>query len=191
MIHHFFDGKPWFRPKTFGLGAVPSTWQGWALTCAYCAAVLGFTVSFDGDSIAANPFWWLGLSALTALFFLIVWIKTDGGWHWHWGVNDGNRHDIGNRAPFVLYRGPGIYQLTPQTGSGLAIAFIGIGAGFGLAAGLLAWLGPTALGFSVSSVMLLLAMGLQLWFARSHCDVVEVHREQRRTKGTSRRRRRP
>ena len=29
----------WFKPKVFGYGASPTTWEGWALVVAYCAVV--------------------------------------------------------------------------------------------------------------------------------------------------------
>ena len=37
--YHVPDGY-WFSPKRFGLGATPVTWQGWALTLGFCAALL-------------------------------------------------------------------------------------------------------------------------------------------------------
>ena len=35
-------GKPqWFRPKTFGWGLTPVTWQGWVYTLIWCGLLIG------------------------------------------------------------------------------------------------------------------------------------------------------
>ncbi|OYY71573.1 hypothetical protein [Sphingomonas sp. 28-63-12] len=70
----------WFAPKMFGLGATPVTWQGWALVAGFLAAVLGLArwVADDATKIAA-------IFAITLPFVVVVWLKTDGGWRWHWG----------------------------------------------------------------------------------------------------------
>jgi hypothetical protein len=33
-------GKPWFGSKRFGFGVRPQTWQGWAVTTVFLAAVI-------------------------------------------------------------------------------------------------------------------------------------------------------
>lgn len=69
----------WFAPKLFGIGATPVTWQGWTTILAYVAVVLALGASFEGpDMIVA-------VIALTLPFLVLVWMKTDGGWRWHWG----------------------------------------------------------------------------------------------------------
>ena len=30
----------WFKPKTYGYGATPVTWQGWAIVAGFVAAVV-------------------------------------------------------------------------------------------------------------------------------------------------------
>ena len=70
----------WFAPKLFGLGATPVTWQGWALTLGFAAALL-----LDTHYVAGIvPKLVIGLT-LTAAFMTIAARKTDGGWHWRWG----------------------------------------------------------------------------------------------------------
>lgn len=32
--------KPWFRPKQYGWGFTPQTWQGWVITVVVVAAVV-------------------------------------------------------------------------------------------------------------------------------------------------------
>ena len=66
--------QPWFRPKRYGLGLTPSSWQGWLLTGAYVVAlvVLGFTVA------AAQPVIFWTLFALATVAFLLVAYLTRG-----------------------------------------------------------------------------------------------------------------
>lgn len=33
------DHRPWFGPKRIGWGYRPQTWQGWAITIAFAAAI--------------------------------------------------------------------------------------------------------------------------------------------------------
>ena len=70
----------WFAPKPFGVGAIPATWQGWALTLGFATALL-----LDMHYVAGIvPKLVIGL-ALIAAFVTIAARKTDGGWHWRWG----------------------------------------------------------------------------------------------------------
>jgi hypothetical protein len=81
----------WFKPKRYGLGAAPSSWQGWALTLAYIAAVMTLGIWFGAgeDQIAerATPFIFITLT-LTIIFVGIAWRTTEGGWRWRWGDKD-------------------------------------------------------------------------------------------------------
>lgn len=85
MRHH------WFKPKRYGLGAAPSSWQGWALTLVYVAAVtaLGIWFSAEEGQVAARatPFIFITLT-LTIIFVGIAWRTTEGGWRWRWGDKD-------------------------------------------------------------------------------------------------------
>jgi hypothetical protein len=72
----------WFAPKRFGLGCgFPIAWQGWAITIAYTALVVG-TVTLLEDR-------WLPMLSIvvpaTILFVLVCARTTRGGWHWRWG----------------------------------------------------------------------------------------------------------
>jgi hypothetical protein len=81
----------WFRPKRYGYGATPVTWQGWALTLAtpglIAAAVLGMAIR----GVTDNAVDWIVLAAvaiaLTVITVVIIYRKTDGEWRWR----NGNR----------------------------------------------------------------------------------------------------
>ncbi|MGK6354782.1 hypothetical protein ACMGDH_06095 [Sphingomonas sp. DT-207] len=74
----------WFRPKRFGLGAVPASWQGWLLTLVVlvCGILLGRLAEQRG------PIWLALLVPLFVGFIVLAWIKTDGEWRWRWGRDD-------------------------------------------------------------------------------------------------------
>lgn len=71
----------WFVPKLFGFGATPVTWQGWVLTLGFVAALL-LDIRWLRPELPKA----IVAAALLAAFVTIAWRKTDGGWHWHWGV---------------------------------------------------------------------------------------------------------
>ena len=84
--------KPWFKPKKLGVGAVPITWEGWALTGVFLAYVLGLTwVMIEGPALAGEPLplgeiliWGGLLIGGTVIFMVIAWFKTSEPWHWRW-----------------------------------------------------------------------------------------------------------
>lgn len=74
----------WFVPKLFGFGVTPVTWQGWALTLGFAAALVAAIRLVPGDVprivIAV---------ALFAAFAVVAANRTDGGLGWHWGMRRG------------------------------------------------------------------------------------------------------
>lgn len=72
----------WFAPKRYGLGAgLPVSWQGWAVTLAYVAVVMGAAFVFAQEPLIVLSI----VLPLTALFLLVAARTTRGGWHWRWG----------------------------------------------------------------------------------------------------------
>ncbi|THD51749.1 hypothetical protein [Phenylobacterium sp.] len=43
--------RPWFRPKTFGPGMTPATWQGWVAVLVFIALLIGTTLLADPATI--------------------------------------------------------------------------------------------------------------------------------------------
>jgi hypothetical protein len=67
---------PWFRPKRFGLGLTPSSWQGWLVTGTYVAVLilLGFTVA------ASQPWvFWTLFGLATVAYLLVAFLTRVGG----------------------------------------------------------------------------------------------------------------
>lgn len=73
----------WFRPKMFGWGAVPVTWQGWAATLAFVAVAAAIAYLAEHRS----EIWLLLLAPIVLAFIWLCWAKTDGEWRWRWGAD--------------------------------------------------------------------------------------------------------
>ncbi len=78
----------WFRPKRFGFGAVPSTWQGWAVGVVYVVLLVAVSIAlvplhgpFSAGAVVA---WAVIVVAATAAVIFIAYRKTDGPWRWRW-----------------------------------------------------------------------------------------------------------
>jgi hypothetical protein len=79
----------WFKPKRYGYGATPITWEGWAVSTAAAAAVLGSIIVMNTLADPRNPAVWLVWAAFVA--GITVWYvrlcrrRTEGEWRWRWG----------------------------------------------------------------------------------------------------------
>jgi hypothetical protein len=80
----------WFKPKRYGYGATPTTWQGWAVILATVIAMVAVTLFLRLES---RSHWALAgqiafdVIALTSLF-IISRRKTEGEWRWRWGAEN-------------------------------------------------------------------------------------------------------
>jgi len=77
----------WFRPKRYGYGATPVTWQGWAFTLGVVAAMVAVSLYLR---LTERHYWALavmfGFDALALAFlFIVSRCKTEGGLRWRWG----------------------------------------------------------------------------------------------------------
>jgi hypothetical protein len=78
----------WFKAKRHGIGAIPATWEGWALAALAIVAILverqaippHLTDPQAGDAAAL-----LAQAATAAAALLLCRLKTEGGWRWRWG----------------------------------------------------------------------------------------------------------
>ena len=82
MLHLFFDRRPWFRAKRYGIGTgLPIAWQGWVLMVSHIALIAGLAVMLKNHP--ALQFMAILIAALAPL--PIYAHKTEGGWNWRWG----------------------------------------------------------------------------------------------------------
>ena len=72
----------WFRPKRYGYGATPITWEGWAVTIGTVLAMIGVSLFFR---IESKSFW--ALAALLifdliaiAMLAVVSRRRTNGEW---------------------------------------------------------------------------------------------------------------
>jgi uncharacterized membrane protein HdeD (DUF308 family) len=77
----------WFKPKRYGYGATPTTWQGWTLIVGIIFTMVSVSLYLR---LTTKSVW--ALAALLALdaialgvLAFISWRKTDGEWRWRWG----------------------------------------------------------------------------------------------------------
>jgi uncharacterized membrane protein len=79
----------WFRPKTYGYGVTPISWEGWAITLAYVAVVLAGVLGIAQRNTATA--WLSAIAVIVLATGAMVFVgrqKTDGDWRWRWGRDD-------------------------------------------------------------------------------------------------------
>ena len=85
----------WFKPKRYGYGATPVTWEGWALTLAGIAVVFATCWHFLNLGEAPSDWqlvtWALTIVATLAALAIVSHRKTDGAWRWRWGSDPDRR----------------------------------------------------------------------------------------------------
>ena len=80
------NAKFWFKPKRYGYGATPVTWEGWALTLGVVLVAVGCGLFVSGAGSAPTKVLWLAVGAATVVASIVVAkMKTGGRWQWHWG----------------------------------------------------------------------------------------------------------
>ena len=77
----------WFKPKRYGYGATPITWQGWALTLGTVLAMVAVSLYLR---LTERHDWALALllafdAAAIVTLIVVTRRKTDGEWRWRWG----------------------------------------------------------------------------------------------------------
>jgi hypothetical protein len=79
----------WFRPKRYGYGATPTTWEGWVATILAAAIVAGSILAMnllvDRTNAVAWLIWAVAIAAATLWFVKFTRRRTDGEWRWRWG----------------------------------------------------------------------------------------------------------
>lgn len=78
--------KYWFKPKGFGYGATPTTWEGWVVVIVFIIYVLSLSMLITRGEIGQYV---LYLFAGIVGVAVISKKKTDGKWKWNWGKKKG------------------------------------------------------------------------------------------------------
>jgi Na+/melibiose symporter-like transporter len=83
----------WFKPKRYGYGATPVSWEGWAATIAVSAVVIGSVIVMQMLVDRSNFVAWVVraaiIAAVTLWFVRTARERTDGEWRWRWGNRSG------------------------------------------------------------------------------------------------------
>jgi O-antigen/teichoic acid export membrane protein len=77
----------WFRPKRYGYGATPTSWEGWAVTAAAVVVIMASTMVLTAHT-ALDLWFWVALAVDVVAIFALLEVsrrKTDGEWRWRWG----------------------------------------------------------------------------------------------------------
>ena len=77
----------WFKPKRYGYGGTPVTWQGWAVTLGTVLAMVAVSLylPLTAKSLAALLALLLFDAGALSVLAIVSYRKTDGGWRWRWG----------------------------------------------------------------------------------------------------------
>lgn len=74
--------KYWFKPKTYGYGATPTSWEGWAVIAVFLAYLLYIsTLITDGNTVEYISY----LVAGIIVMIIISKKKMEGEMKWNWG----------------------------------------------------------------------------------------------------------
>jgi hypothetical protein len=82
----------WFKPKRYGYGATPVTWEGWVVTIAVAVVLAGSIVAMnllvDRSDVVAWLLWAVIIAAMTYWFVKLSRRRTEGEWRWRWGAEN-------------------------------------------------------------------------------------------------------
>jgi hypothetical protein len=78
----------WFKPKRYGYGATPVTWEGWAFTGLIVAIVAGSGWLLLGEGTSDMTMllvWWAIVALVLVVATVVAKPRTEGAWRWRWG----------------------------------------------------------------------------------------------------------
>jgi hypothetical protein len=85
------EKKYWFKPKPYGMGVIPVTWEGWGLSFLFGVVVLGlawYNGVLDEEAVTDTDGIYFSIE-MVVFFFLYIRIihkNTKGGLQWRWGL---------------------------------------------------------------------------------------------------------
>ena len=81
----------WFKPRRYGYGAAPATWEGWLVTILAAAivagsiAIMNMNLWVDRTNFSAWIIWAVLIATLVYCFVQFCRRRIDGEWQWRWG----------------------------------------------------------------------------------------------------------
>ena len=82
----------WFRPKRYGYGLTPMSWQGWMATLILLFIVwgAGYTHGLFEETVTKREIcnFMIDIITLSGLFLVLMKDKTKGAIKWNWGSLD-------------------------------------------------------------------------------------------------------
>ena len=92
----------WFKPKRYGYGVTPITWEGWTVSMTVGAAILGSIVVMntmvERGNVVAWLIWAACVAGVTLWLIRLCRYRTEGEWRWRWGRRAGERMGIGGTS---------------------------------------------------------------------------------------------
>jgi hypothetical protein len=80
--------KYWFKPKSYGYGMMPISWEGWLVTLIF-VGILALSAYSNQMFLYPRPeeiaSFLIDTGILTALFLILFKDKTNGKIRWNWG----------------------------------------------------------------------------------------------------------
>ncbi|MFH1275947.1 MAG: hypothetical protein ABIH82_02455 [Candidatus Woesearchaeota archaeon] len=73
--------KYWFKPKSFGYGATPCTWEGWLIVVLFVLYIFSLAYFFIPNNMSYY-YWYFGIGIV--ILIIISKKKTAGDWKWKW-----------------------------------------------------------------------------------------------------------
>ena len=70
--------KYWFKPKKYGYGATPSSWEGWFLTLFIILIIIARTIQLQNNPVRLI----VELIIIIVILTPVTKIKTKGEWKW-------------------------------------------------------------------------------------------------------------
>lgn len=83
------DKKYWFRPKRYGWGFTPISWEGWLATLIFVALIYAsvYVNEIYKETVNMEQIirFLVDILIISTLFTCFAKDKTDGELKWHWG----------------------------------------------------------------------------------------------------------
>jgi len=75
--------KYWFKPKGFGYGATPTTWEGWMVVVVFIAYLISLSVLLTKEE-NMSKYIFLVFAGIV-IVAVVSKKKTEGEWKWNFG----------------------------------------------------------------------------------------------------------